>query len=102
MVMTLRSTKQTHLAAIWLPMVFGAILLMQIIASGHAHEESFDATPEASCAICVHGSQSDDLDLPISMAVPEGVGPETWVAPVIERHLANFGLAAKARAPPYS
>lgn len=102
MVLTSRLTKHNLLAAIWLPIVCGVFLLVQIMTSGHAHNENLDKAPEASCAICVQGSQSDDFDLPTPVVMPPNVVSESWTALVVKRQPVISALEAKARAPPYS
>ncbi|MEP2957397.1 MAG: hypothetical protein ABJN76_09135 [Parasphingorhabdus sp.] len=72
------------------------------MTAGHAHNENLDEAPEASCAICVQGSQSDDFDLPTPAVMPPNVAPESWTALVVKRQPAIFALKGKARAPPYS
>lgn len=102
MVLTPRLTQHNLLAAIWLPIVCGVFLLVQIMTSGHTHNENLDKAPEASCTICVQGSQSDDFDLPTPIAMPLNVAPESWAALVVKRQAAISALEAKARAPPHS
>jgi len=102
MVLAPRLIKHNFLAAMWLPIVCGVFLLMQILASGHAHNDNLDKVPEASCAICVQGNQSDDFDLPTPVVMPPNVVPESWTALVVKRQPAVSALEAKARAPPYS
>ena len=95
-------SKQFVLRLVWLLIIASAFLLVQTATAAHVHNDEIDLEPEATCIICLLSSQSDDIDLPTLLAIPDGANPGTWTLSIVIEQLSSSPFKARARAPPYS
>ncbi|WP_205518122.1 hypothetical protein [Sphingorhabdus sp. Alg239-R122] len=77
------------------------MMLGQIIAAGHTHENQFDASLETECAICSYAAQNDDFDVPKPISVQAIEVSHSWFPDAVSWQPVTVTFQAKARAPPY-